>query len=166
MRRRAVTMLLVARFPHRRPVPRPPRRPSRRQPGKPQVVQGGWCSDELVDYMVQQSTTSEFKRGFGRPALLDGLDVGCSAVVRKVSFAGYLDTFAFVRRRPGIFPLLHRRILALGYTGLGGPTGGIYNDAAGDPEGFVRILGEAGDTTGGDFADHKDWVVVQFYLPG
>ena len=71
-----------------------------------------------------------------------------------------------MRRRPGIFALLHRRILALGYTGLGGPTGGIYNNAAGDPEGFVRILGEAGDTTGRDFADHKDWVVVQFYLPG
>jgi hypothetical protein len=135
-------------------------------PGTPQVVQGTWCSDELVDYMVQQSTSSEFKRGFGRPALLDGLDVGCAAVAKQVSFAGYLDTFAFVKRRPGIFPLLHRRILALGYTGLSGPTGGTYDNAAGDPEGFVRILGEAGDTGGSEFAAHTQWVVIQFYLPG
>ena len=148
------------------PEPTATETPDPAAPGKPRVVQGGWCSDELVEYMVQQSTSSEFKRGFGRPALLDGLDVGCSAVAKEVSFAGYLDTFAFVKRRPGVFPLLHKRILALGYTGLGGSTGGTYVNAAGDPEGFVRILGQGGDTGGGGFEDHTQWVVVQFYLPG
>ena len=135
-------------------------------PGKPQVLAGGWCSDDLVDYMVQQSTSSTFQRGFGRPTLLDGLDVGCRGVAKRVSLAGYLDTFAFVKRRPGIFALLHQRIVALGYTGPGGPTGGTSANAAGDPEGFVRVLGEGGDTGGQQFRDHKQWVVVQFYLPG
>ena len=39
-------------------------------------------------------------------------------------------------------------------------------NAAGDPEGFIRILGEGGDKGGKKFADHKQWVVIQFYLPG
>ena len=134
-------------------------------PPKPPVVEKGWCSDELVAYMVDQSTSTEFKRGFGRPVLLEGLDVGCTAIARTVSFAGYLDTFAFVRRKKDIDDLLGQRILALGYT-RDTLAPGVFMNAAGDPEGFIRILGEGGDRGGKKFEDHKQWVVIQFYLPG
>jgi hypothetical protein len=126
------------------------------------VLEDGWCSDALVDYMVEQSTSTVFERGFGRPALLEGLDVGCTAIAPAASSLGYVDTFAFVKRRRGILALLEQRILGLGYTG----SYGVYDNAAGDPEGFVRVLGEGGDEPGKAFADHKDWVVIQFYLPG
>jgi hypothetical protein len=115
--------------------------------------------------MADQSTSTEFKRGFGRPVLLEGLDVGCTAIAKQVSFAGYLDTFAFVRRKKGIDDLLAQRIVALGYT-RDDFAPGVFLNAKGDPEGFIRVLGEGGDTGGEDFADHKQWVVIQFYLPG
>ena len=147
------------------PDPTPTTSPTPTAPPKPQVVEKGWCSKELVAYMVDQFTSSEFKRGFGRPALLDGLDVGCTATAPEPSFAGFIDTFAFVRREKNIDDLLGKRILALGYT-RDTLAPGVFMNAAGDPEGFIRILGEGGDDGGKKFEDHKQWVVIQFYLPG
>ena len=147
------------------PEPSPTTPPAPASPPQPQVVEKGWCSKQLVAYMVDQSTSSEFKRGFGRPALLEGLDVGCTAIAPQPSFAGYLDTFAFVRREKNIDDLLGKRILALGYT-RDTLAPGVFMNAAGDPEGFIRILGEGGDDGGKKFEDHQQWVVIQFYLPG
>ena len=61
--------------------------------------------------------------------------------------------------------LLSTRILDLGYT-ADSLAPGVFLNAAGEPEGFIRILGEEEvepeDTT---FADAMQWVVIQFYLP-
>ena len=128
------------------------------------MVEKGRCSDEIVEYMGNESTSTVFKSGFGLPELLEGLDVGCTAIARKTSFAGFLDTFAFVRREKNIDDLLSKRILALGYTRDSVP--GVFNNAAGDPEGFIGILGEGREPKETKFADDMQWVVIQFFLPG
>ena len=57
--------------------------------------------------------------------------------------------------------LLEKRILALGYTG----GYGVFDNAAGDPEGFTRFLSDDADRLETPFADDGQWVVIQFYLP-
>ncbi|MGI8407987.1 MAG: hypothetical protein ACR2L3_05700 [Actinomycetota bacterium] len=129
------------------------------------VVENGRCSDEIVEYMGNESTSTVFKSGFGLPVLLDGLDVGCTAIARKPSFAGFFDTFAFVRREPNIDDLLSKRIVALGYT-RDSLAPGVFINAAGEPEGFIRILGEGREPKETKFAEDMQWVVIQFFLPG
>ena len=78
----------------------PPRRRSRRSSRR-----GGAASSWWTTWSTSPPRRSS-SGGSGRPALLDGLDVGCTAIAPKASFAGFLDTFAFVRREKGIDDLL------------------------------------------------------------
>lgn len=100
--------------------------------------------------------TTTFVQGFGLPALLDGLPVGCAGVAPEVSFAGYIDTFAFISvPDPATLDAtaitLDQRILGLGYTA--DPfVANVYLNTAGDPESFLGLLSddESSSRTPGD----------------
>lgn len=131
------------------------------------VVDAGMCSDELLEYMSNSSTSTTFVPGFGLPALLDGLPVGCAGVAPAVSFAGYLDTFAFISvpdpaARDAAAVTLDQRILGLGYT-ADQFAANVYLNAAGDPERFLRLLSDDDES---ELADAETWPVVHFYLSG